>query len=229
MVERESIEMNVKVLKGERGFSNTYIINLDSTGVIIIDPSSMRRIKQYLFEFPPKMCYVFLTHEHWDHIMGINQLRKFYKTQVVASRNCSERITNSKTNLSKYLNILYQKENCHINQFECKKADVVFEGSIHMEILQTKIDVFETPGHSLGSSCVKIGKFLFAGDTILQNKEDIFHMPSRDVNAYRTITMPRLEKLYSQDKDLIVYPGHGETMYMCDIINEIKTYVEDMK
>lgn len=43
-----------------------------------------------------------LTHEHFDHITGIERLRSRTNSKIICSKVCAERICDSKKNLSFY-------------------------------------------------------------------------------------------------------------------------------
>lgn len=213
-------------IKGQGGLSNTYILPVNDSELIVVDPSDFAKIRECLFEFSGKLCYTFLTHEHWDHIAGLNQLKSMCNVKVISTQKCSEGIQSSKLNLSKYLRLFNKEIAGSKNGFVCEKADFVVASNRHFNISQMEVKLYETPGHSPGSCCIQIGNILFTGDTILDSMEDVFRMPGHDMEAYGTITMPILRKLYLDNKDIIIYPGHGEKMKMSDSLEYIAGYVE---
>ena len=84
--------------------SVTYIIsNSRNSESIVIDPGTDQdeRISNYLYENGLKLQFIFLTHEHFDHILGVNFLRKsFPDIKVISSEKTSERLYNSKKNFT---------------------------------------------------------------------------------------------------------------------------------
>ena len=218
--------MNVDILKGESGLANTYIIKKDMEELIIIDPADSIRIKDCILEYSNKMCYVFLTHEHWDHINGLNDLKNLCTVKVITSKKCSEAIQSSKLNLSKYMSLFRKEYKDTGGPFVCDASDMIFENWEHIDISGVGIDLFETPGHSPGSSCVKIGDMLFVGDTVLEQVIDIFRMPGHDMEDYRSVTLPLLKQLHSSVKDLTVYPGHGGKLSFKNVLRQIEEYLE---
>lgn len=219
--------MNVYTIKGECGLSNTYLLWKDEGDVIIIDPSDSRRLKDCILERSNKVCYTFLTHEHWDHIIGLNDLRDMGNVKVISTKRCSEAIQSSKLNLSKYMSFFVQENLSY--PFACDASDIIFEGMGHIEISGIEINLFETPGHSPGSCCIQIESMLFSGDSILGNLKDIFCMPRHNMEAYRKVTFPMLKQLYSCDKNIIVYPGHGEKSSLGNMIKRLEKYLEVKK
>ena len=48
--------------------------------------------------------YIFLTHEHFDHIWGVNLLKEIYNSHLICSLTCSQKIVNKKKNMSIFYN-----------------------------------------------------------------------------------------------------------------------------
>ena len=55
--------------------SNMYVI-LENKKALIIDPCVSEEAKEYLKSEQVKEILVLLTHEHYDHISGVNWLRE---------------------------------------------------------------------------------------------------------------------------------------------------------
>ncbi len=218
--------MNMDIIRGECGLANTYILWKDMEFLIIIDPADSTRVKEFILEYSNKICYVFLTHEHWDHINGLSDLKASYNVKVISSKKCSEAIQSSKYNLSKYMPFFRKEYKTGGGSFVCNAADMIFEDKKHIVLSGIRIDLFETPGHSPGSSCVQVGNMLFTGDTVLKQVKDIFRMPGCNLETYRSVTLPLLKQLYFSVKDIVVYPGHGDFFYLRNILVQIEKYLE---
>lgn len=67
--------------------SNVYlmIIDLKAVAVDCGMPWTANRVLDYLNKKHLKLEYILLTHSHFDHVMGLNRLRKRVETKVVAS------------------------------------------------------------------------------------------------------------------------------------------------
>ena len=84
-------ELNLKkgLLLGFSGrflSSNVYLIVVDN-GAVAIDCGTSRtanRVLDYLTKNRLKLEYIFLTHSHFDHVMGVNRLKEHTETKVVA-------------------------------------------------------------------------------------------------------------------------------------------------
>ena len=83
--------MDIQLTKYVWGFldTNMYVLQTGNH-VLVIDPVADTSMLE-------KCCaadsvIVFLTHEHFDHITGLNKLRSMVYCRVIASERCSERI-----------------------------------------------------------------------------------------------------------------------------------------
>ena len=72
------------------------------TDCVIVDPGS--KSDEVLFAFlgqealSPK--YIILTHEHFDHCWGVNELVERFRLPIICSQLCAEAIKNEKRNCS---------------------------------------------------------------------------------------------------------------------------------
>lgn len=152
---------------------------------------------------------VILTHEHYDHISGVNEFKSRYACSVLCSRRCGENIRDTVKNASKYFMIAMMNQNAAPKRYDyvCSATDV-FQGEMSFHWMGHSCFLKETPGHSPGSCCIIIdGRLLFSGDTLIKDQEIITRLPGGDAAAYQTVTRPFLEGL---PPDCLVYPGHGE-------------------
>lgn len=78
-----------------------YVI-IDSTCALIIDPNRREDALDLLNVNRVTDVTVFLTHEHFDHISGVNLLREHFPTHVICSGAAAVRITDPNKNLAKY-------------------------------------------------------------------------------------------------------------------------------
>ena len=180
--------------------SNCFILHKNHK-CIIIDPGSKDNIEldSYLVINNLTPEYVFLTHEHFDHIWGVNKLRlKFLDIKVISSKKCSLGITCSKKNMSAF----YKNEH-----FVCLNSDFEFDESFELNWMGERFYFFETIGHSPGSICIYFNNFLISGDTIIYNEKTVTKFPNSSVN--------QLNKSLLNISEIISYPttilaGHGE-------------------
>ena len=95
----------IKIDRFTWGFleTNMYVLQA-ADDFLVIDPIDNVEILEKLKG--SESLTVLLTHEHFDHICGLNKLREIATYKVIASKECSERIKDAKTNLSAYADVL---------------------------------------------------------------------------------------------------------------------------
>lgn len=196
--------------------SRMYIL-LENKKALIIDPCVSDEALQLLKESGVAEIFVLLTHEHYDHISGVNWLREqFPVVQVMCSSECAAALTNPSKNLSNFWEILFVGKdeetqeyvrNMNIQPYSCD-ADNTFEGEYEMLWEDHTLFLKETPGHSKGSICILLdGDILFSGDSLVTGYPTITRLPGGSRKDYTEITLPWFRSL---DSGIMVYPGHGE-------------------
>ena len=206
--------MNVE--KFVSGFldTNTYLLEEDGH-LLIIDPSDHAAVLEKCRN--AASVTVLLTHEHFDHISGLKRIRDLRASscRVIAGATCSERIQDTKANLSAYADVLAELGGKqipeHWSPFVCKATDITFDNHYAFRWVGHEVELFSVPGHSAGSSCIVLDDMLFVGDTVLENNLMV-KFPGSSKKLYRSVTVPLLEKLLLGGRIKSVYPGHGEVM-----------------
>lgn len=206
-------------------FSGRYIdermyVLADGDQVILIDAAQSEAANEYLARIRPREVRIILTHEHIDHIYGVNQLREQFPCQVLCSKKCGLAIGDSKLNLARYREVVLGKyadcSDLDINY--CCMADMTFEGSYMFEWQGHSLCLRETPGHSAGSIGILYdNNTIFTGDTLLKNDPIITRLPGGSRDEYRKYTLPWLRSL---SPEIRVYPGHGEPGRLKDCVME---------
>lgn len=188
--------------------SNMYVLIAEGQA-LVIDPIDSDEAFEYMRPFHE--ITVLLTHEHFDHICGLNKLRAEHKCTIIAQEKCSERIQNSKMNFSAMaetmLELSGKKRDKRIEPFACEKADITFEDKMVLNWADNEIEIFSTPGHSPGSVCISISGLLFTGDSLLQ-KGPMNRFPGGSKMDYLQKAIPIIKK--EMKKAEVIIPGHGE-------------------
>ncbi|MEO6355829.1 MAG: MBL fold metallo-hydrolase [Ferruginibacter sp.] len=179
--------------------SNTYIIsNKVDDDVWLVDIGNYEGAME-LIPDTKTVKGVFITHYHYDHIYGINDLiDKFPNCEIYASSHTIEGLYSDKMNLSFYHEnpIVFKgrktvtiKENDKIN---------LFEGD--------DLEVIETPGHNIGCLTFKVHNYLFTGDSYIPSIEVITKLKGGDKVANKLSLQKIKNKIVS---GTCVCPGHG--------------------
>ncbi len=187
--------------------SNSFIIYCqESSSCIIVDPGTedCHDLIEFLEEKELSPEYIFLTHEHFDHIWGVNKLKVLYDAKIVCSKDCAIKIIDKKKNMS----VFYNKVG-----FETYPADILIEDlNYRILFLDNIIEFISTPGHTDGSICILIKDNLFTGDLIIRNLKTVIKLPGGSKsNLY--ITMEMINKRFN-DQQVYLHSGHGES-FIC--------------
>lgn len=192
-------------------------VMIENHSALIIDPNVQEILKPMLKEKQVEKIKVLLTHEHYDHISGVNWLRDdFADVQVICSKKCVPGLENANINLSAFYEVLFISkdpeareyvEKMNVQPFSCF-ADTTFNGEMHTTWQTHTLVLKETPGHSRGSICIVMDdEILFSGDTLVTGHDPILRLPGGSKKDFAEITLPFLHSL---NRELLVYPGHGE-------------------
>ena len=181
--------------------SNTYIVSIDNNS-IIIDPGSLysEELLNYLNTNNLLISYIILTHEHYDHCIGVNYLRKKYSNvKLVASYFCNQNIQDDRMNLSRYAD-----ENG--NGFTIRPADIVIDRNSNLDILGLSFHFLLTPGHSQGSMCFWFDNVFFSGDMLIPGHPVVCKLKGSNKNDLQKSLVQITDILNSAN--FIIFPGH---------------------
>lgn len=193
--------MEVLKIETRRLVENIYIL-IEGDGAIIIDPGyEFDALVDLIENRDLKLEKILLTHGHGDHIGSCEQLRAKYNTPVYAHEKERELLLDPNLNLSA---AMYGEISLEADFYVNEETEVYFNDH--------KIEFIHTPGHTIGSQCIKIGENLFTGDTLFRNSIGRTDLPTSSPEDMKT----SLEKIKLLDDELIVYPGHNSSSTIGD-------------
>jgi glyoxylase-like metal-dependent hydrolase (beta-lactamase superfamily II) len=182
---------------GEMG-TNCYIVDteVENSGKNIAFAVDIgdepEKVLKYITNKNLDLQAILLTHGHFDHIGGVRKIQDETSAKVYVSQEDSEKLTDSKLNLS------YR----HFQIPEIPDYEILGES---LEIGGVEIKVLKTPGHTKGSVCFQVENYLFSGDTLFQNSIGRTDFPDGDLDVMRK----SLKVLKDLPGDYQVLPGHG--------------------
>lgn len=209
----------VIVLTSEKPTSNCYLIEQDGR-VIIIDPNDFKRISLLLESENWIPDQIILTHEHFDHIEGLEDTRTTYKLPVLASSVCSKNIQDANMNLS----IIYDMfcyfrtgkiTNERTEPFACRAADITFDQEYDFSWQGHDFYLRLCPGHSKGSALICMDdSVIFSGDYLVEGEMTNFQLKGGDIEEYKKYSAAWIRSI---PIGTTVYPGHGITYTLTGI------------
>lgn len=140
--------------------------------------------------------YILITHGHFDHVLGINEMKNALNAEVIVP---AEDL------------ILIENINEHARFFGQEIIDIpvhdkTYDEGVDLRIGKHEIEVIQTPGHTEGGVSLLIGNALFSGDTLFKDsfgRTDLYGGNSKKlVNSI-------VNELFNLPDNTLVYPGHG--------------------
>jgi glyoxylase-like metal-dependent hydrolase (beta-lactamase superfamily II) len=170
----------VKITKLELGpfGTNAYIILCQATrdSILVDAPGEAGVILRQLAGTTPR--YIVLTHSHIDHIGALDELKSELKIPVAFHP---------------------------LDAVRLPLPDVRLNDCDTINVGQLKIKVLHTPGHTPGSLCFSLGKYLISGDTIFPGGPGKTGTPA----DFKQIVKSIETKIFILPDYTEVYPGHG--------------------
>jgi len=195
--------MDVHMIPGRGINSNIYILT-EGEQAFIVDAGMGTHydyIKDNLRRYvhPDAVTCIIITHEHFDHTGGIDNLIEICpNAQVCMHKQCmyalEQKITGTSTAMGKSMPAVHRIVN---------NGDIIELGSSQLEVLST-------PGHSIGSMCLydKKTETLFSGDTVFSNG-DVGRTDLEGGDITELVkSLQKLMKLNIKN----IYPGHGPSV-----------------
>lgn len=179
--------------------SNSYIIYFEeSDSVFVIDPGDSKPILDWLKNSNKYLEGILITHSHFDHIYGINDLYEVYPNIIVyASKYAKEGMLSAKLNRS------YYTENPFV--VNCKNINIVAEADTILLSENLYANVIYTPGHNNDCLSFEIERNLFTGDAFIPGIK--VHTKSKYGNKVQAENS--INRIFEQFADnIMIWPGH---------------------
>lgn len=183
---------------GELG-ANCYIVETAPGRCIAVDiGGDSSYFLSFLKEKELALSKILLTHGHFDHIGGVEEVRKATDAEVFVHDGDVRMLTSAAYSL-------------HIGMSRLpfvpvERFTVINDGCVITDGDCT-ITLIHTPGHSEGSVCYICGDVIFTGDTLFKGSAGRTDFPgSSPIDMHNS-----LYALYIIDKNCRIFPGHGET------------------
>lgn len=191
------MSLQLKIFAPQAVAANSYIIkDIESGEAAVVDAGVFNNRFEAVIRSMgiEKLKYILITHGHFDHIMGVQKLKRSFGGEIVIHENDADCLYDSKKSLSSKWGFLCPP-------FEADKTvkdgDTLFLGN-------EKLEVIHTPGHTIGSVCYKSDKILFSGDTLFHMTCGRTDFPGGSVEEM-LLSMNKLKGIEGEHR---VCPGH---------------------
>ena len=161
--------------------TNSYIITCRLTGesVAVDAPAEAAEILKGLKGTHPR--FILITHTHMDHLGALSELK-------------------SKLGIPVAVHPLDARGLRVQPEISLDDGDSVSFGRIELRVLHT-------PGHTPGSVCFLMGKYLISGDTLFPGGPGKTGSPADFSQIIESIT----GRIFCLPEDTHIYPGHGDS------------------
>lgn len=209
----------MKIIKiiSEKFGQNNYLVVKDQTAILVDGSAYVNQLEENLKLFNGvKLQGILLTHCHFDHILELDNLISKYDCPVYIHKSGKSSLYKEDENMSILDNPF---------KIKTKKGIKTFNDSDEITIGNIVIKCFNTPGHTLDSSCFLIEDNLFTGDTLFKVGVGRFDLFGGDEGQLK-ISLERIKDILSVNVNSF-YPGHGSNFNKEEMVYNIEHYLGD--
>lgn len=169
----------------------TAIIDAADDGVAISEEIERRQLK-------PK--YILATHGHFDHNLGVLDLKLIYNIPYCVSQKDWFLLERQQETAKHFLKMEVKVPNL-------KKIDLDLDQKEEIKLGGKVIKIINTPGHTPGGVSFLADYLLFSGDTIfaegMRGRTDFKYSLTKDLKI-------SIDKILDLPENTNILPGHGE-------------------
>ena len=176
-----------------------FAINDDTKELLVIDPgASPKQLAERIRQETCTPVAILLTHGHFDHATGAEELAKEFDIPIYAYETEKETLEDANLNVSWMMG---ESLVFHADKFLKDEQEINLAG-FHIRVLHT-------PGHTKGGCCYYFPyeNVVFCGDTLFCTSVGRSDLPGGSASELiRSIQ----EKLMTLPERTTVYPGHND-------------------
>ena len=207
---------------------NTYVLWDETKECVVIDagnssPREDAALDNFIAQHGLKPVLAANTHGHFDHTLGVEQLKQRYGIPFALSSKDRFLVDNAATSGSVF----------GVKIGAMPSTDIDLEQQDEIRFGNTRLQILRTPGHTPGHVAFyePQSKSLFTGDTLFRESIGRTDLPGGD---YSWIMRSILDVIVPLGEEVHVYPGHGpettighELLYnpfIVEVLNEEVNY-----
>lgn len=208
--------------------SNMFFLIHDKEA-LVIDPNVNSEAIAFLKKAGVTKCLVFLTHEHYDHVSGINAFRKAFDCHVICAPYTAKSLPDPSRNMAKFWDVLMMDKTPEVQKlglrikdenYSCFADEIIEEETKETVWNGIKLKAVFAPGHSKGGMMLFLEGYsiLFSGDNLVNGAGVICRLPGGNWKTYCEKTLPHIQNL---SDDTLIFPGHG----LPDKLKKLRKYL----
>jgi len=177
--------------------TNCYLLKSDGDAIIVDPGDEPERILRFIKAIKVAPTRIVATHTHFDHVLGVDGVRKATKTQFFIHPDDLSMLRSMQSRVRQFMG------------FEAPpppKVDGYLKDGDSLKVGEETIRVLHTPGHSPGSISLVGDGFVLTGDALFNQSIGRTDLPGGDLE---TLLRSIKEKLFKLEDETIVHPGHG--------------------
>lgn len=193
--------MNIKTLHLGALNANCYIAETGNGQCIAVDiGGTPRMVIEYLKMNNLKLTKILLTHGHFDHIDGVEAVRRETGAEVFIHENDVKMLSDADLSLRSSMYFLSSDQFMPVEKYTViHDGDEIKDGGYTFRVLHT-------PGHTKGSVCYITDDAVFSGDTVFCCSIGRTDFPDGSVDEM----IQSIKKVSQIDGDLKLLAGHNE-------------------
>ena len=177
--------------------TNCYILESDSTALVIDPGDEPERILRFLNDIKVKPNQIIATHTHFDHVLGVDEIRATLNIPFLIHHDDLSMLESMQSRVRQFTGLTVPPP---------PRVDRFLADGESLTVGHDTIKVLHTPGHSPGSISLAGRGYVFTGDALFNQSIGRTDLPGGDLDTLiRSIT----DRLFSLAEDTVVYPGHG--------------------
>jgi hydroxyacylglutathione hydrolase len=177
--------------------TNCYLIESQGQALIVDPGDEPERIIRFIKDINASPTCIVATHTHFDHVLGVDGVRKATKTQFLIHPEDLPMLQSMQSRVRQFMG------------FEVPpppKVDGYLKDGDSLKLGDETIRVLHTPGHSPGSISMSGKGYVLTGDALFNQSIGRTDLPGGDL---KTLIHSIREQLFKLDDNTTVYPGHG--------------------
>lgn len=197
------MQFEIKTLLSTPLATNNYLLVGNDFAVLVEATASVEQIERALDG--RKLDAIFLTHSHFDHASNLENILKAFDAKCYMNEKCFEKIVHHEKQF--YGDRAFSVEGCDDKIIFVRDGDEI-------EVGGEKFLCLGTPGHTDDSMSFVVQDKIFVGDLIFRGGFGRVDLPSgNDAQEEESI-----EKVLSFPTNYKIYPGHGETTSIEEVL-----------